>query len=57
MTYLTRIVARLSVASIVALMVAACSPNAAAPPTTPTVSASTPLVKEVTGWDTFTGRL
>ncbi|TAI65667.1 efflux transporter periplasmic adaptor subunit [Bradyrhizobium sp. Leo170] len=38
-------------------MLAACGPNAAVPPADPTVSVSTPLVKEVTGWDTFTGRL
>ena len=44
-------------AGIVDLMLAACSPNAATPPIVPTVSASTPLVKQVTGWDTFTGRL
>jgi RND family efflux transporter MFP subunit len=44
-------------ASLVALILAACSPNAAAPPADPTVSVSTPLVREVTGWDTFTGRL
>ncbi len=48
---------RLSAASLVALLIAACSPNTAAPPATPSVSASLPLVKEVTGWDTFTGRL
>ena len=52
-----RFLTRLSAASLVALMVAACSPGTAAPPATPSVSASTPMVKEVTGWDTFTGRL
>jgi RND family efflux transporter MFP subunit len=55
--YRSRTLTRLLAASLVALMVAACSPNAAAPPAAPSVSASTPLVKEVTGWDTFTGRL
>jgi len=45
-------------ASAIALMLAACSPNAAAPSAEPpTVSASAPLVREVTGWDTFIGRL
>ena len=55
--YYARFLTRLSAASLVALMVAACSPGTAAPPATPSVSASTPMVKEVTGWDTFTGRL
>lgn len=52
-----RLLTKLATASAVALMVAACSPDAAAPPAIPTVSASTPMVKDVTGWDTFTGRL
>jgi membrane fusion protein, multidrug efflux system len=52
-----RFLTRLTAAIFVALMVAACSPNATAPSATPTVSASTPMLKEVTGWDTFTGRL
>jgi RND family efflux transporter MFP subunit len=52
-----RFLTRISAASLVALILAACSPDAATPPATPTVSASTPLLKEVTGWDTFTGRL
>src|SRR5262245_4608552 len=53
----TRILTRSSMVSLLALTLAACAPDAAAPPAPPTVSASTPLVKEVTGWDTFTGRL
>ncbi len=52
-----RFLTRISAAGLVALILAACSPDAATPPATPTVSASTPLLKEVTGWDTFTGRL
>jgi RND family efflux transporter MFP subunit len=55
--YQLRLLTKLATASVIALMVAACSPNAAAPPAIPTVSASTPMVKEVTGWDVFTGRL
>jgi RND family efflux transporter MFP subunit len=55
--YRSRTLTTLLAASLVALLVAACSPNAAAPPATPSVSASMPLVKEVIGWDTFTGRL
>jgi RND family efflux transporter MFP subunit len=56
MTY-GRTLTSLATVSIVAMMLAACSPNVAAPVADPSVSASTPLVKEVTGWDTFTGRL
>lgn len=52
-----RILSGFSAASLIALMVAACSPEVATPPATPTVSASTPMVKEVTGLDTYTGRL
>jgi membrane fusion protein, multidrug efflux system len=48
---------RLFAAGLLALTVAACEPNAAAPPAAPSVSAAAPLVKEVTGWDVFTGRL
>jgi membrane fusion protein, multidrug efflux system len=55
--YRSRTLTRLSAASLVALILAACSPNAAAPSAIPSISASMPLVKEVTGWDTFTGRL
>jgi RND family efflux transporter MFP subunit len=55
--YRSRILTRLSAASLVTLILAACSPNAATPPASPSISASMPLVKEVTGWDTFTGRL
>jgi RND family efflux transporter MFP subunit len=55
--YRSRTLTRLSAASLVALILAACSPNAATPPALPSISASTPLVKEVTGWDIFTGRL
>ena len=53
----SRLLTSLFTASLLAMILAACSPNAAVPPATPTVSASIPLVKEVTGWDTFTGRL
>ncbi len=52
-----RFLTRISAASLVALILAACSPDAATPSAMPTVSASTPLLKEVTGRDTFTGRL
>lgn len=53
-----RTIAGLTAVSAIALMVAAMrSPEPAAPAPIPTVSASTPLVKEVTGWDTYTGRL
>jgi len=52
-----RFLTRTTPISLIALMLAACGPNAAAPLANPTVSVSTPLVKEVTGWDTFTGRL
>lgn len=53
-----RTIAGLTAVSAIALMVAAMrSPEPAAPAAIPTVSASTPLVKEVTGWDTYTGRL
>ncbi len=56
--YHGHILTRLMAAGLVALLVAACSPNTAAPSAAaPTVSASTPMVREVTGWDTFTGRL
>ena len=55
--YHRHLLTRLAAAGLVALTMAACSPQAATPPAAPTVSASTPLVKEVTGWDTFTGRL
>jgi RND family efflux transporter MFP subunit len=55
--YRSRTLTRLSAASLVTLILAACSPNAATPPAIPSISASVPLVKEVTGWDTFTGRL
>jgi multidrug efflux system membrane fusion protein len=40
-----------------ALLVAACEPKSAAVPVPPSVSASTPVERVVTGWDTFTGRL
>jgi RND family efflux transporter MFP subunit len=53
----TRSLTRISAASLVALLLTACTPDAATPPASPTVSASTPLLKEVIGWDTFTGRL
>lgn len=53
-----RTIAGLTAVSAIALMVAAMrSPEPAASAAIPTVSASTPLVKEVTGWDTYTGRL
>jgi RND family efflux transporter MFP subunit len=55
--YYGRILTRLVGAGIVASLVAACSPNATAPSADPMVSASTPMVREVTGWDTVTGRL
>lgn len=55
--YQLRLLTTLATASVIALMVAACSPNAAAPPAIPTVSVSAPMLREVVGWDTFTGRL
>src|ERR1700761_5138156 len=55
--YRSRTLTRLSAASLVALILAACSPNSAPSPAIPSISASMPLVKEVTGWDIFTGRL
>jgi RND family efflux transporter MFP subunit len=51
---------RLTAVSLAALMIGLAHPQAAeptAPANAPVVSASTPLVKEVTGWDTYTGRL
>ncbi len=48
-----RTIAGLTAVSAIALAVAAMrSPEPATPAAIPTVSASTPLVKEVTGWDT-----
>ncbi|MFG1421396.1 efflux RND transporter periplasmic adaptor subunit [Roseixanthobacter liquoris] len=48
---------QLAAVSLLALMVAACEPTTVAAPAPPTVSASMPMQREVTGWDTFTGRL
>jgi len=42
---------------LIALLLAACEPTTVAAPAPPTVSASMPLQREVTGWDSFTGRL
>lgn len=49
--------ARATAVSILAFAVAACEPEAAPVLPPPTVSVSVPLQEEVTGWDTFTGRL
>lgn len=48
---------RFAGASLLALLLAACEPTTIAAPAPPTVSASLPLQREVTGWDSFTGRL
>ncbi len=48
---------RSSVAAfVVAFALAGCEPEAAPLITPPIVAASTPMQREVTGWDTFTGR-
>lgn len=52
-----RFLTGISTAALIALMVAACTPETAPAPVVPTVSISLPTVREVTGWDVYTGRL